>query len=87
MYIVVIAWLYVVILMAALESSWVAGVMTFLFYGLLPLSIVVYVFGTRERRRRAARREAAESALADQPVGEADGAYTEQDQADLPKGG
>ena len=86
-YIVVIAWLYVVILMAVLEPSWVASLMTFFFYGALPLSIVVYVFGKRERRRRAALREARASALADQPVGEPDGAHAEQDQADLPQGG
>ena len=90
MYIVAIAWLYVVVLMAAAESSWVAGVMTLAFYGLLPLSIVLFLFGTPERRRRAARAAAARedqaSGLADQPVGEPDGADAKQDQADLPGG-
>jgi len=89
-YIVAIAWLYVVVLMAATETSWVAGLMTLLFYGLLPLSIVLFLFGTPERRRRAARAaaaaDAAASGLADQPVGEPDGAHAEQDQTDLPGG-
>jgi cbb3-type cytochrome oxidase subunit 3 len=85
LHIVAIAWLYVVILMAATESSWVGAVMTLVFYGLLPLAIVLFVFGTPERRRRAARREAeaAASGLPDQPVGKADGAHTKQDQTDL----
>lgn len=52
MYIIAIAWLYVTLLMALTESSVVAGVMTFLFYGLLPLSILMYLLGTPERRRR-----------------------------------
>ena len=85
MYIVAIAWLYVVVLMAATEHSVVAAVMTLVFYGLVPLSIVLYLFGTPERKRRAARREA--SGLADQPVREADGGHAEQDQSNLPGGG
>ena len=63
MYIIAIAWLYVTVLMAATETSWVAGVMTFLFYGLLPVSILVYLMGTPERRRRRQRQEAAASEL------------------------
>ena len=63
----------------------VAGVMTLLFYGLIPLGIVLYLFGTPERRRRVKRREA--SGLADQPVGHPDGADAKQDQPDLPGGG
>lgn len=90
MYIVAIAWLYVVVLMAATESSWVGAVMTLLFYGLLPLSILLFLFGTPERRRRAARassgQPAGDSGLADQPVGKLDGADSEQDQTDLPGG-
>ena len=85
MYIVAIAWLYVVVLMAATESSIVGGVLTLVFYGLVPLSIVLFIFGTPERRRRAARREAAEpSGLADQPVRHQDGADAGEDQRHLP---
>jgi hypothetical protein len=47
-HIIVIAWLYVTILMAATEPSLVGGVLTFLVYGLAPLALFVYLF----RRRR-----------------------------------
>lgn len=55
MYIVAIGWLYIAILMAATEVSIVAGVMTFVFYGLAPLALVLWLMGTPRRRR--ARRE------------------------------
>ncbi len=58
MYIIAIGWIYVTFLMALTETSFVAGAATFLFYGLLPLSVFVYVFGTpwRNARKRRARR-------------------------------
>ena len=52
MYIIAIAWLYVTILMAATETSLVAGLLTFLFYGLAPLALFLWLFGTPQRRRR-----------------------------------
>ena len=58
MLIIIIAWLYVVILMSMTEHSVIAGVMTFLLYGVLPLSVVVYLLNTPARR---ARRKAAEA--------------------------
>jgi hypothetical protein len=68
MYIVAIAWLYVVVLMALAEGlavggSWLGAAMTFLFYGLVPGSIALYLVGTPSRR--AARRRAAASARFD----------------------
>jgi hypothetical protein len=57
MWIVAIGWMYVVTLMAATETSVVAGVMTFLFYGMLPLSLVFYLTGAW-RRGHARKREA-----------------------------
>lgn len=62
MYIVAIGWLYVALMMAITETNVVAGVATFLLYGLAPVSIVLYIMGTpgRRRRRKAeAEREAA----------------------------
>ena len=55
MYIIAIAWIYVVFMMAITETTVVAGIMTFLLYGVLPVSIIVYVMGTggRKRKRRA----------------------------------
>lgn len=54
MYIVAIAWIYVTLLMAATERSLVAGVMTFLTYGLGPLLLFLWLFGGPRRRRAAA---------------------------------
>ncbi|MET3131407.1 choline-glycine betaine transporter [Oxalobacteraceae bacterium GrIS 1.11] len=61
MLIVAVAWIYVVGLMALTEASIVAGVMTFLIYCVLPLSILHYLTGSRRRKRR---REAALAAPA-----------------------
>lgn len=52
MWIVAVAWIYVVALMAATEPTIVHGVMTFLFYCALPLSIVFYLTGSKRRRAR-----------------------------------
>lgn len=57
MYIVIIGWAYVVLMMSISEESIVAGIMTFLLYGVLPLSIIIYLSGTRHRRARRAARE------------------------------
>ena len=54
MWIVAIGWIYVVILMAATETSVVAGVMTFLIYCMIPLSILFYLTGSKRRRARRA---------------------------------
>lgn len=55
MWIVAVGWIYVVALMALTEPTVVHGVMTFVFYCALPLSIVFYLTGSKRRR---ARREA-----------------------------
>lgn len=57
MYIVAIGWIYVVLMMSITETSVIAGVMTFLLYGILPLTVILYLLATPERRRR---RQAAE---------------------------
>ena len=59
MLIVAIAWIYVVLMMSLTETSFVAGLATFVFYGLLPLSIVLYLLGTPGRWRRRRQREVA----------------------------
>jgi hypothetical protein len=53
MLIVAVAWIYVVGLMSLTEPSFVAGIMTFLMYCVVPLSILFYLTGGRGRRRRA----------------------------------
>lgn len=57
MYIVCIAWLYVTLLMAATEANVVAGVLTFTLYGLLPLGLLLWLFGAPARRRLRGKRD------------------------------
>lgn len=52
MYIVALAWIYVVLMMSLTEVSVVAGVMTFLMYGMVPVVIILYVGGAQQRKRR-----------------------------------
>jgi membrane protein implicated in regulation of membrane protease activity len=62
-YLIAIAWMYVVVMMAVVEAlapngSVLGAVFTFLLYGVLPLSVLMYILGTPLRRRR---RQAAEA--------------------------
>lgn len=57
MYIIAIAWLYVTVLMALAETSFIAGLVTFVFYGAFPLTIALYLMGTPARRKARAVRE------------------------------
>lgn len=64
MHIVAIAWIFVVALMAAAEAtspqgSWLGAAITFVLYGLLPLSIVLYLMATPMRRRARRRAQSA----------------------------
>lgn len=58
MHIAAVGWIYVVLMMAITEDSVVAGIMTFLFYGVLPVAIIMYLSGTGNRKRRRAQEEA-----------------------------
>lgn len=56
MYLIVIGWLYVTLLMALAEAfssqgSVLGAIITFVFYGLLPMGLVVYLMGTPLRRK------------------------------------
>jgi membrane protein implicated in regulation of membrane protease activity len=51
MYIVAIAWIYVTLLMALTEANVIAGILTFLLYGVAPLSVLLWLFGAPTRRR------------------------------------
>ena len=59
MYIIAIAWVYVVLLMAITEPTIVAGIMTFVFYCVFPLTILLYLMGTPQRKRERAENSAA----------------------------
>ena len=66
MYLVAVGWMYVVLLMSVAEAtgsngSLLGALVTFVFYGVLPLSIVMYLLRTPARRRA---RRAAEAASA-----------------------
>ncbi|HRQ56164.1 MAG TPA: hypothetical protein PLN31_02000 [Azoarcus taiwanensis] len=56
MYIIAIAWLYVVVLTAISNTTVIGGVLTFLLAGVGPLALFLWIFGTPARRRAAARR-------------------------------
>lgn len=65
MYIVAIAWMFVVTLMAVVEAvasngSLLGAILTFVFYGILPLGLVLYLLGTPLRMRHNKAKEAAE---------------------------
>ena len=71
MYIVVIAWLYVAVLMALAEGlsaqgTWLGASVTFLLYGLLPVSVVAYIMGSPMRRKARLKQEAEELAAQQQ---------------------
>ena len=52
MFIVAIGWIYVVLMMSITETTAVAGVMTFILYGLLPVALLLYISGGGKRKRR-----------------------------------
>ena len=54
MFIVAIGWMYVVLMMSIAEETAVAGVMTFILYGLVPVALLLYISGGRQRKRRRA---------------------------------
>lgn len=67
MYMIPIGWLYVALMMSVAEASNSNGsilgaVITFVFYGLLPVSLVLYFMGAPGRKRAIKQREAAELA-------------------------
>ncbi|MCD9228476.1 hypothetical protein ACPPTR_23885 [Ralstonia pseudosolanacearum] len=72
MYIVAIAWLYVVLMMSLTEQSWIAGIGTFILYGVAPLSLFLWLAGTpaRKRRRKEQERQAARQSTHGDPHGD-----------------
>jgi hypothetical protein len=65
MYLVAIAWIYVALMMAVAEATNSNGtvlgaIFTFIMYGLVPVSIVIYLMRTPTRNRERKARERAE---------------------------
>lgn len=52
MHIVVIAWLWVILMMAITERTFIAGVLTFLFYGLAPCTLLLWLIATQRKFRK-----------------------------------
>lgn len=52
MHIAAVGWIYVTLMMAITEETVVAGIVTFLLYGVLPTLIIIYVSGSPQRRKR-----------------------------------
>lgn len=65
MYLIAIAWLYVALLAAVSDDTVVGGVLTFMFYGLGPLALFLWLFGTPARRKRRDAAQAADESLND----------------------
>jgi len=65
MYIVAIAWIYVALMMSVAEATntngtVLGGIVTFILYGILPTSIIVYVMGAPNRKKARLAAEKAE---------------------------
>jgi membrane protein implicated in regulation of membrane protease activity len=72
---VAVGWIYVVLLMAVVEGlspqgTWLGAFFTLLLYGVLPLSIVLYILGRPARRRAAAARSATQPDGGGEPTGD-----------------
>jgi hypothetical protein len=81
MHIVAIAWLFVTILMALTERSVTAGLLTFILYGLAPLSLFWWIVATpRRRARNAVRGDREASMRVEQLAGEPDQQHSRGDQ-------
>jgi hypothetical protein len=85
MYLVAIAWIYVALMMAVAEATNTNGtvmgaIVTFVLYGLVPVSIVMYLLGSPSRNKARKARERAEwvaqqnaMAVASQPANDPSG--------------
>jgi hypothetical protein len=65
MMLIAIGWSYTVLMMAVAEASIIAGIMTFLLYCVVPLSIILYLLNTPRRRRRQSESASTPDANAD----------------------
>ncbi len=75
MYIIAIAWGYVTVLMAASEKTITAGILTFVFYGLIPCGLLLWILGSKHRNRQKN-----QDPSADQHVRQADGRDAQTDE-------
>jgi hypothetical protein len=71
MHMIAIGWLWVVFMMAISEKNIVSGVMTFIFYGLVPCAVLLYLLNKQAGRRRLHQAQMREREKAKEPPGEA----------------
>jgi membrane protein implicated in regulation of membrane protease activity len=81
MYLVAIAWIYITLMMAVAEAvhpqgSLLGAFITFVFYGLAPLALVLYLLNTPGRRRRLNKQLDADAHQAQTNEGQLNGAIT-----------
>ena len=67
MYLIVIAWIYVVLMMSIAEATNTTGtllgaIVTFVLYGVVPVTLVVYLMGAPARSKAIKKRQTAELA-------------------------
>ncbi len=93
MYLIAIAWMYVVVMMTVVEATSpngtvVGAIVTFFLYGALPLSIVLYILRSpgRKRARRLAEASADASATASANHAALDASSGQPDRRDHPPG-
>jgi hypothetical protein len=89
MYLIVIAWIYVVLMMSVAEATSSSGtvlgaVITFVLYGVIPAALVAYLMSAPARNRAIKKRNAAE--MARHVAGQAQDA-TSNSPSDSPDGG
>jgi len=81
MILVALAWLYVVLMVAVVEASgsegsFLGALFTVVLYGLMPMSIVLYLMLSPARRRARRNVESAESAESTESAGSAESTVT-----------
>jgi hypothetical protein len=93
MWIVAIAWMYVALMMSMAEATSPQGtvigaIITFLFYGLAPVALVMYVLRTPMRRKALQQMQAEEQQahLADTAADAAHPGSPDEDGGGLPSG-
>lgn len=80
MYIIAIAWIYVTVLMAATEKTITAGILTFLFYGLLPCALLLWLLGVKHRRHQQRAKQTSASQSSDDAMHDPNSAHAESDE-------
>ncbi len=84
LYLIAIAWIYVVLLMSLAESSLIAGTMTFIFYCIIPLGLVLYILSSPARKRQIRAKELALHEQQKQQKQEEQQKTTTQSKSNLP---